>query len=152
MRLVVPGIQIERDLLRRLAAQRRVERLNEQRHEQFAQPVEIGDADRILKPRQRGLTGQVLLGIAGVSADDELEDRIAAERVVPRVRGIDSRVPTQRPGELLGVPQPLVHLPKDQQPRVAGQRRPRHLDLNRTIPKFECKFRDTLSTHRGLRA
>ena len=129
-------------------------------------------AHRRLKPRQRGLTGQVLLGIAGVSAGDDLEDRIAAERVVivlifvvreypidslphhvqPRVRGTDSRVPAQRPGELLGVPQPLVHLPKDQQPRIAGQRRPRHLDLNRTIPKLECKFRDTLSTLRGLRA
>ena len=64
MRLVVPGIQIERDPLRRLPSQRRVERLNKHRHEQFTQPVEIGDADHLLKPRQRRLTGQVLLGIA----------------------------------------------------------------------------------------
>ena len=55
------------------AAQRLAELLNEQRHEQFPQAVEIRDADAILKPRQRWLTGEVLLGIAGVAAGNHLD-------------------------------------------------------------------------------
>ena len=54
IRGVVEGVEIEREMPRRL-----VERLDEEVDQHVPQPVQVGDRDGVLKPREGRLAGQV---------------------------------------------------------------------------------------------
>ncbi len=69
------GVQVEDDLLRRLAMA-----LEEQVEEDFGQAVQLARRDRVLEPRERGLGGQVVAGIRVAPAGD-FQHRVGGEGV-----------------------------------------------------------------------
>jgi hypothetical protein len=54
MRGIVEGVDIQREMARRL-----VERLDEQVDQHVAQPLQVGDRDGVLEPREGRLAGEV---------------------------------------------------------------------------------------------
>ena len=82
VRRIVPGIPVQGDPRRWFGKRWLGKRWQEQVHKHAPRAVPISDADGVLKPRERRLTGQVLLRIAGIAIRNPLEDRVVTERVV----------------------------------------------------------------------